>query len=186
MKAAQDETTAWFRAAQKTVSGNELMARNRPRLLPQRRISQQLLGRMIMYYYDPKFKHKLPYYDTFPLVIPIELYSGSSPGWLGINLHYLPHSLRRDLLDALYSIYNDQHLNETKKLRLSYATLQRTTRIRWYQPAIKRYLSSHLRSKIYVVDPKEWDLTLMLPTERFVGKSAEGVWQQSRRKLGLR
>ena len=27
-------------------------------------------GRMSMFFYDPKFKNRLPYYDTFPLVLP--------------------------------------------------------------------------------------------------------------------
>ena len=44
-------------------------------------------GRLNMFFYDPKFKKTLPYYDTFPLVLPLEPYSD---GFLGINLHYLP------------------------------------------------------------------------------------------------
>ena len=31
-------------------------------------------GRMSMFFYDPKFKNRLPYYDTFPLVLPIRTY----------------------------------------------------------------------------------------------------------------
>ena len=30
------------------------------------------LGRLNMFFYDPKYKKTLPYYDTFPLVLPIE------------------------------------------------------------------------------------------------------------------
>ena len=48
-------------------------------------------GRLNMFVYAPKFARKLPYYDTFPLVLPLENYSD---GFLGINLHYLPISLR--------------------------------------------------------------------------------------------
>ena len=44
-------------------------------------------GVLNMFVYAPKFARKLPYYDTFPLVLPIESYSD---GFLGINLHYLP------------------------------------------------------------------------------------------------
>ena len=44
-------------------------------------------GRLNMFVYAPKFARKLPYYDTFPLVLPLENYSD---GFLGINLHYLP------------------------------------------------------------------------------------------------
>ena len=31
-----------------------------------------IIGKMYFYYYDPKTKEKLKYYDRFPLVIPIE------------------------------------------------------------------------------------------------------------------
>ena len=47
---AKAETAAWFRDAQKVVSGHEIMSRNRPRLVPQRRLSRRLIGRMLMYF----------------------------------------------------------------------------------------------------------------------------------------
>ena len=34
-----------------------------------------MIGKMYFYFYDPKTKDSLPYYDRFPLVIPIERYS---------------------------------------------------------------------------------------------------------------
>jgi hypothetical protein len=46
---------------------------------------KSFIGRMYFYYYDPKTKDTLPYYDKFPLVIPIERYSD---GFLGLNLHF--------------------------------------------------------------------------------------------------
>ena len=39
-----------------------------------------IVGKMYFYSYDPKLKDVLPYYDRFPLVIPIENYSD---GFLG-------------------------------------------------------------------------------------------------------
>ena len=43
-------------------------------------------GRMYMFFYDPKLKKELPYYDRFPLAIMV----GPAPGgYFGINLHYL-------------------------------------------------------------------------------------------------
>ena len=41
-------------------------------------------GRLNMFIYSPKHSKTLPYYDTFPLVLPIEKYPD---GFLGINLH---------------------------------------------------------------------------------------------------
>ena len=34
-----------------------------------------ILGKMYFYFYDPKTKKTMPYYDKFPLVIPIESYA---------------------------------------------------------------------------------------------------------------
>ena len=44
------------------------------------------VGSMYMYFYDPKHKATLPYYDRFPLTIVV----GEAPGgFYGLNLHYL-------------------------------------------------------------------------------------------------
>ena len=53
--------------------------------------TRPFFGRLNMFFYDPKLKKKLPYYDRFPLVLPLENYND---GFLGINLHYLPIPLR--------------------------------------------------------------------------------------------
>ena len=115
-------------------------------------------------------------------VIPINIYQR---GWLGLNLHYLHPRLRVQLLDSLYELYQDKHLNEANRLRISYQRLQSSMKIRFFQPTVHQYKNSRLRSKIYIVDPKEWDLTLLLPTERFVGASKQKVWNESRKKLGI-
>ena len=69
-------------------------------------------GRLNMFFYDPKFKKTLPYYDTFPLVLPLEPYSD---GFLGINLHYLPMKLRLQLLDRLVDYSNNTKFDESTK-----------------------------------------------------------------------
>ena len=71
---------------------------------------------MFMFIYDPKHKDTLPFYDTFPLVFPIEIYSDS---FLGINLHYLPPVLRAKLMDALYTTANNNKYNEYKLINIS-------------------------------------------------------------------
>ena len=58
-------------------------------------------GRMSMFYYDPKTKNKMPFYDTFPLVLPIEVVPR---GFMGINFHYLPYALRFQLLQEMQSV----------------------------------------------------------------------------------
>ena len=40
-----------------------------------KRDEKPFYGKLNMFVYDPKFKKQLPYYDTFPLVLPLETYS---------------------------------------------------------------------------------------------------------------
>ena len=54
-------------------------------------LTENSIGKMYMFLYDPKHKDTLPYYDSFPLIFPIEFYGDS---FLGINLHYLPPVMR--------------------------------------------------------------------------------------------
>ena len=72
-----------------------------------------------MFVYAPKFARKLPYYDTFPLVLPIESYSD---GFLGINLHYLPIPLRIRLLDRLNDFSNNTKFDESTTLDVGVKT----------------------------------------------------------------
>jgi hypothetical protein len=39
-------------------------------------------GKMAAYFYDPKYKMQLPYYDRFPMILCIKMYQN---GFLGIN-----------------------------------------------------------------------------------------------------
>ena len=137
---------------------------------------------MMMYFYDPKWADILPYYDTLPLTIPLELYKD---GFLGMNMHYLPRAPRARLLDFLYDLYQDKHLHENRKLQIGYHMLKNNARQAYYKPTIHRYLYKHLRSRMYLIDPKEWDVMLMLPTERFVKSTKQRVWRDSMNKIGM-
>ena len=68
-----------------------------------KRSSRPFFGRLNMFVYGPKHAKKLPYYDTFPLVLPLERYSD---GFLGMNFHYLPIPLRMKLLDKIFDEVN--------------------------------------------------------------------------------
>lgn len=171
----------WFReTAQKMnrVSESQLMKGDASRLT-----SQPILGSMYMFYYDPKYKEELPYYDRFPLIFPYKKVKG---GFYGINLHYLPLQLRAKLMDGLYQYANNTRYDESTKLRMNYELLTRASKLFYFQPCVKHYLNEHVRSKFMYVYPSEWDIALFLPTERFVKKSKSQVWADSKRILGVR
>ena len=46
---------------------------------------------MNLFWYRPKTAKKLPYYDTFPIVLPFKKHRD---GFTGINFHYLPIYMR--------------------------------------------------------------------------------------------
>lgn len=140
-----------------------------------------LIGRMYMFFYDAKTKAKLPYWDMFPMIFPIKRLED---GFLGINLHYLHPTLRAKLMDALYTLAINTEFDDSTKLRISYNILKSASNMKLFKPCIKRYLSSHFRSRFVYVSPESWDVALFLPLERFQKKSKEYVWEQSEKIAG--
>ena len=138
------------------------------------------IGRMYMFQYDPKGKDTLPYYDMFPLIFVLEKYND---GFLGMNLHYLPPVFRARLMDRLYQIERQDNLRESKKLRLNYGLLNSVARYKYFRPTVKRYLNSQVRSRFLWVPYDEWDIALMLPTQRFRKGKANVVWRDSKQLI---
>jgi len=134
------------------------------------------LGKMYFFYYDPKTKGNLPYYDTFPLVIMLEKYSD---GFLGLNLHYLPIQYRIKFMEKLMPLALLDDNDDIKRVRVTYELLSEARKFKAFEPCLKRYLYSHLRSKILIVKPNEWDVAAMLPVHQFKKAKAKTVWKDS-------
>ena len=118
-----------------------------------------------MFIYAPKFAKKLPYYDTFPLVMYLKPAEG---GFYGLNFHYLPYALRARLLDAAGQ----------DKLSVSAVENSRLTK-----PTIKRYLFGYTRSMFRRVDSEDNLTAIMLPVQRFKKASDTKVWGDSRKMI---
>ena len=159
----------------KRITPNQVLrsehARNRPNLVP---------GKMYVFFYDPKTKATLPYYDRFPLVFP---FSRTEDGFIGLNMHYLPHKLRFVLLDRLLMFKNNDKFDETTKLKYSWAAIDGMSKFALAKPCVKRYLASHLKSPLHNINSDDWATAMMLPVERFVGASLPAVWADSRNKI---
>jgi hypothetical protein len=140
----------------------------------------QFIGSMFFFFYDPKTKDSLPYYDRFPLVIPIEQYRD---GFLGLNLHYIHPKQRILLLDKLSNYASNKNYDDSTKLRLSYGLLSSASKAYQATPCIKRYLANHVQSRFLEIQANEWDIAVMLPVERFEKASTGKVWSDSRKKF---
>ncbi len=196
------KTTAmqWYRAAAKKVSENipEALSkyytsrRGINRIKSVKTFNVAFIGRVIIFKYDAFHKEVLPYWDALPVVIPIKLMpktkvgpGKNGPGFMGLNLHYLPPPLRAKFLDALYAHYRMKHLDERQKLHLDYKLLNTTAKLKLFKPCVKHYLFSQFRSSYNVIHPTEWDFVIMLPLARWRKRSEDYIWKDSRRKLGL-
>ena len=121
------------------------------------------IGNMYMFQYDPKYRISLPYYDAFPLVIITGARKG---GFIGMNLHYLPPTLRAKLLDAILG--NSGSVGLPRK---------------YVEPTIHRYLNNHVRSQFALVERPEWEIATFLPTAQWRKAPASTVYKESRRAV---
>lgn len=171
-----EEARDWFRdkaMSMSRVNSKSLMSGQEK--VMQNDLTVDDIGSMYMFFYDPKWKDKLPYYDRFPLIFMMNKYSD---GFLGMNLHYLPPTYRARLMDALYDISTER--NDKKRIKMSYSLLNSSGRFSYFRPTVKRYLNKHIRSRFRYIPSNEWDIALMLPTERFVKASKQNVWNESK------
>tara|TARA_B100000902_G_C26891808_1_gene707762 strand:+ start:56 stop:634 length:579 start_codon:yes stop_codon:yes gene_type:complete len=142
--------------------------------------ARQVYGSMYNFQYDPKTKTSLPYYDRFPLVIPVQ---PAKNGFHGMNLHYIAPNIRAQFLDSLMDITNNDKYDRSTKFKLTYQILKRATQYRFFKPCFKHYLSEHIQSKLLLIEPQDWEIAIFLPTESFRKVSKDSVWKESRSKF---
>lgn len=137
------------------------------------------IGNLYLFLYDPKTKNQLPYYDTFPLVYP---YRKAEGGFVGYNLHYLPPMLRFKVMGTLLNV-QQYGTREEKKIAYSYGILSANEANKYFEPCIRKYLSSQMRSNFILIPPEDWLSAALLPTERFVKASTAKIWKDTLDKV---
>jgi hypothetical protein len=161
------KSAAWYRSNVASIA-DRVTAR---KLMNQGKlIGRPSAGRLNMFFYDPKLKKTLPYYDTFPLVLPLEPIKG---GFMGMNFHYLPPLLRFRLLQRMQR-FADGGLNEKTKIDATYDDVK---------TIIKKYLYSHVRSQFLRIDFDEAALAVYLPVQQFKKAGTNKVYSDSRRMI---
>jgi hypothetical protein len=175
-----DESRAWFRqkAQQlRRVNRRELMSSEEVKLVNK---SQPLIGSMNMFFYDPKHKDTLPFYDRFPLAIIVGPAEG---GFYGMNLHYLSPILRAKFLDVLMGMTNNKKYDDTTRFKAQYDLMKRLGTTRYYKPCFKHYLFPHVKSRLARVSPPEWEIATFLPTADWAKSNARKVYRNSREMI---
>jgi len=175
---SSDNATEWLKnnvvKQSATINTKNIIGQMR-----ERHVTKVSAGKMYLFGYDAKTKDTLPYYDMYPLIFP---FKKAQDGFYGINMHYLPYRQRALLMDALYPFISDDNNDEMSRLRISYSILKKFSRSNLIKPCIKRYLNKHIKTKISLVLPNEWNHALFLPLHRFEGASTKQVYKDSLQK----
>ena len=144
-------------------------------------------GAMMMFLYNPMNKGTLPYYDRFPLVIPIKAgrsgaertSAGAANTFLALNLHYLDYYDRANLLDMI------QVLGSAKSVRLnriSYDFLAQVRKYRAFRACVRTYRMDKIMTNMAVIPRNSWDTAIFLPIEEFrIVRNRQAIWKESKR-----
>ena len=175
--ARQNTAREWYRAKARgtVVSPESLIKEEKARYR-----NTITIGKMYLFQYDPKHKATLPYYDTFPVIFPVDLAEG---GFYGLNLHYLPIKLRAQLMNALYQLSSNTKYDDKTKLQISYKILKAASKYSLFKPTFKHYLTDHVRSRFIEITSSEWDIAAFLPVQRFQKASQSKIWSDSRKLI---
>ena len=167
-----DKSATWYRTqVNKIASGTtagQLFRQGKLTVRPS-------VGRLNLFGYNPKLRKTLPYYDIFPLVLPLEPITG---GFMGMNFHYLPPLLRFRLLERMQATATDQRFDSKTKFDVTYDDVKN---IRIVKPTIKKYLYSHVQTGFLRINADEAAVAIYLPVQRFKKASEAQVYSDSRR-----
>jgi hypothetical protein len=138
-------------------------------------------GQMIQFFYSAKHKKKLPHWDAFPLVLP---FSMTGTHFTGLNLHYLHPRLRLLLLSKLYAHVSDDSFSPRAKMNISWKLLKNASSFPEVIPCVKQYILSNVKSRFLIINPIDWPIAAVLPSERFKGADPQRVYNLSSDMIG--
>ena len=171
------ESLRWFQQRVKTMKLTSEAFYKQSSL---NKAKRYLEGRMYTFFYDAKHKKTLPYWDRFPVVLILDL---NQNGFTGLNLHYIPPRYRVRLLYELYKYIklDDDTRDENMKphIRMRYEMLRGLSKMRFFKPCFKKYLTQHIEGRALEITPDYWDVMAMLPLASWQKKHAREVYTES-------
>ena len=169
-----DRSNSWYRSqVNRIASGTTAQQLFRQGKLARR----PSVGRLNLFGYNPKLRKTLPYYDVFPLVLPLEAFSG---GFIGMNFHYLPPLLRMRLLERMQARASDRRFNKNTRFEVNYDDVKA---IKLVKPTIKKYLYAYVQTGFLRINADEAAIAIYLPVQRFKKASDAVVYSDSRKFL---
>ena len=174
------DSRKWFLDKIRSISEKNIDQDNLMKQPPLVGTGNPLSGKMYMFWYDPKMKKELPYYDAFPLVILLDI---GNDHMTGLNLHYLPIGLRQNLFYGLLNRVSSSKFNSSTFMKITYDHLNASSNLEAFRPCFKKYLTKQIKGRIVNVPAQEWEIAVHLPTSSFRKKDAGYVYSQSRKQI---
>ena len=173
-KGNTDRSNSWYRGQVQRIAGN---ASARQLMKDGKLNGRPSVGRLNLFGYDPKLKKTLPYYDIFPLVLPLEPTKG---GFMGMNFHYLPPLLRFRLLERMQARASDRRFDSKTKFEVNYDDVKA---IKLVKPTIKKYLYAYVQTGFLRINADDAAVAIYLPVQRFKKAPEATVYADSRKFL---
>lgn len=95
-------------------------------------------GKIYVFRYTPKYANELMWYDSNPVVLALDPDGNND---VGINLNLLPINIKENLLDRVYSVFEDEINRKTVGGDKNDASRQGSLSLNWQDA--KRFLASY-------------------------------------------
>jgi hypothetical protein len=171
----------WFLDKIKNISERDFDQNTLMKQPPLVSSGNPLSGKMYMFWYNPKGKKTLPYYDAFPLIILLDV---GRDHMTGLNLHYLPIRLRQNLFYGMLNKVSSTQFNSRTYMKITYDYLKSSSDLGAFRPCFKRYLTKQIKGRIVNVPAQEWEVAVHLPTSSFRKKDSGYIYRESRKQIG--
>lgn len=158
-------STRWYRGKITSMGGDAMSVNQHIR--EGKATARPNYGMMNLFSYRPETAGKLPYYDIFPLAIPIVEHRD---GFTGINFHYLPIPLRVKLLNILVEAFKD---DDNNKLEMTWRNI---SGLRSVRPIVRRYKAANVNSLFLKLTVEDMLIAVLLPVQEFYS----GEWISKR------
>ena len=141
---------------------------------------QMRLGYPVMFVYSAKWKSKLPFWDSLPFSVVIARYPD---GFLGLNLHYIEWTKRLQLAEKLVRASKNKKRITYAQIRSAWDSLRLPVAL--LMLTIRRYLYSHIRSKMKVFDWETYRGAVQDIRPKFMKESERRILAAIRAKWAL-
>ena len=141
-------------------------------------------GKMMFFRYRPDEITSI--YDLYPLIFVLDR---QKDYFDGINFHYLMPKLRAVALGEMFTYLSNLNFDISTRLnfRQFVNIVDKNKRFKFAKQALRRYNYKNIISKKIEVHPLDWELAIMLNTEKFYSEQGAKtpsvrIWKETRLK----